>query len=344
MFPGAGERGPCKAGDFAGGASDPPVCANDLCRDTAFPFKHPAVDVCYNAEGYEDYLKKGWSSCGTWCENTKGAGAGCANPPACNKCADHPTYKHYHDWALHTWHQPLQVCYNDEGWSQLNSRGYGDCGTLCALPGTCPGGSCHGCSGVPECEAVYFAASSTAPPSGGRRLFEPDKPCDTAELAEMQTADSVGCGAEPVKKSITVPAMSCEDAADDAVAALIAELALPYANCAELRAAGECDRDIVKQKCAASCDACGAAAPPRELYGCEDAADEVVAATSEEAMGTRIEGCAELVAVMGDGACGHELLQTQCPATCGLCDDFEAQDRLMNGMRGRQMVAKPCGE
>ena len=60
---------------FAGGAhSDPPVCANDLCRDTAFPFKHPAVDVCYNAEGYEDYLKKGWSSCGTWCENTKGAG------------------------------------------------------------------------------------------------------------------------------------------------------------------------------------------------------------------------------------------------------------------------------
>ena len=84
----------------------------------------------------------------------------------------------------------------------------------------------------------------------------------------------------------------------------------------------------------------------RELFGgeCEDAADEVVAATSEEAMGTRIEGCAELVAVMGDGACGHELLQTQCPATCGLCDDFEAQDRLMNGMRGRQMVAKPCGE
>ena len=156
MFPGAGERSGCTS--FAGGASDPPVCANDKCRDTAFPFKHPAVDVCYNAEGYEDYLKKGWSYCGTWCENTKGAGAGsgCANPPACNKCADHPTYRHYHDWTLHTWHQPLQVCYNDEGWSQLNSRGYGDCGTLCALPGTCPGGSCHGCSGVPECEAVYL--------------------------------------------------------------------------------------------------------------------------------------------------------------------------------------------
>ena len=48
---------------------------------------------------------------------------------------------------------------------------------------------------------MYFAASSTAPPSGGRRLFEPDKPCDTAELAEMQTADSVGCGAEPVTKT-----------------------------------------------------------------------------------------------------------------------------------------------
>ena len=40
----------------------------------------------------------------------------------------------------------------------------------------------------------------------------------------------------------------------------------------------------------------------------------------EEAMGTRIEGCAQLVAVMGDDACGNELLQMQCPATCGLCD------------------------
>jgi hypothetical protein len=133
----------------------------------------------------------------------------------------------------------------------------------------------------------------------------------------------------------------CEDATDAEAAALAAELSLSYGSCAELRAAGECDRDVVKQKCAASCDACGAAAPPRELYGCEDAADEVVAATSEEALGTRIEGCAELVAVMGDGACGHELLQTQCPATCGMCDDFEAQDRLMHG---RQMVAKCGGE
>ena len=100
----------------------------------------------------------------------------------------------------------------------------------------------------------------------------------------------------------------CEDATDSAAATLAADLSMSHGSCAELRAAGECDRDIVKQKCAASCDACGAAAPPRELYGCEDAADEVVAATSEEAMGTRIEGCAELVAVMGDGACGHELL------------------------------------
>ena len=58
-------------------------------------------------------------------------------------------------------------------------------------------------------------------------------------------------------------------------------------------------------------------------------------------MGTRIEGCAELVAVMGDGACGHELLQTQCPATCGVCDDFTAQDQLM---RGRQMTMKCGGE
>ena len=329
MFPGAGERGHCTSGMFAGGASDPPVCANDLCRDTAFPFKHPAVDVCYNAEGYEDYLKKGWSSCGTWCENTKGAGwQGCdANPPACNKCADHPTYKHYHDWALHTWHQPLQVCYNDEGWSQLNSRGYGDCGTLCALPGTCPGGSCHGCSGVPECEAVYFAASSTAPPSGGRRLFEPDKPCDTAELAEMQTADSVGCGAEPVKKSITVPAMSCEDAADDAVAALIAELDLPYASCAELRTAGECDRAIVKKHCPASCDACA----------CEDAADELVAKITREVFGRAVASCAALRSIRKDfggagGACDHELAVKYCPATCGRCDVEAPSDR--HGGRG----------
>ena len=80
----------------------------------------------------------------------------------------------------------------------------------------------------------------------------------------MQTADSVGCGAETVKKSITVPAMSCEDAADDAVAALIAELDL-CANCAELQAAGECDRAIVKKHCPASCGSCA----------CEDAADEL---------------------------------------------------------------------
>ena len=51
MFPGAGERGGCPS--FAGGASAPPVCANDLCRDKAHPFKHADVDVCYNAQGYE---------------------------------------------------------------------------------------------------------------------------------------------------------------------------------------------------------------------------------------------------------------------------------------------------
>ena len=34
-------------------APDPPVCANDLCRDKAHPFKHADVDVCYNAQGYE---------------------------------------------------------------------------------------------------------------------------------------------------------------------------------------------------------------------------------------------------------------------------------------------------
>ena len=49
MFPGAGERGGCTS--FAGGASDPPVCANDLCRDKAHPFMHADVDVCYNARG-----------------------------------------------------------------------------------------------------------------------------------------------------------------------------------------------------------------------------------------------------------------------------------------------------
>ena len=65
------------------------------------------------------------------------------------------------------------------------------------------------------------------------------------------------------------------------------------------------------------------------------------AATSEEAMGTRIEGCAELVAVMGDDACGNELLQIQCPATCGVCDDLNTQDQLM---RGRQMTMKCGGE
>ena len=230
MFPGAGERGGCTS--FAGGASDPPVCANDLCRDKAYPFKHADVDVCYNANGYEDYLTKGWSSCGTWCENTKGAGAGCPNPPACNKCSDNPTYKHYHDWNLHTWKQALQVCYNDEGWSQLNSRGYGDCGTLCALPGTCPGGSCHGCTGVQECAAVYFAASSTAPPSGGRRLFEPDKPHELS---------------------------GCEDAADEFVKQLSEEaLGRTLSSCAEVKIVGGCEHEAAKMHCPQTCGLCDA--------------------------------------------------------------------------------------
>ena len=116
---------------------------------------------------------------------------------------------------------------------------------------------------------------------------------------------------------------ACEDAADDAVAALTAELDLPYANCAELRAAGECDRAIVKKHCPATCDAC---ADNAELGLCEDAADEIVKQLSEEALGRPVSSCTEVTAL---GACRHELAKKHCPASCGLCDPLgEPEDRM----------------
>ena len=344
MFPGAGERGHCTSGMFAGGASDPPVCANDLCRDTAFPFKHPAVDVCYNAEGYEDYLKKGWSSCGTWCENTKGAGwQGCdANPPACNKCADHPTYKHYHDWALHTWHQPLQVCYNDEGWSNLNSHGSGGCGTFCALPGTCPGGSCHGCSGVPECEAVYLAASSTAPPSGGRRLFEPDKPLELSEGAQearrlLGAAPRELGGLPDEGRELFEKKAECEDSADEVVAKISEEaLGRPVSSCVEVMALGACSHAMATMHCPATCGLCDTS--------CEDSADEVVQQLSQEALG-RALSCAGLKDIVG--ACHRAIVMKHCPASCGLCEDREYLERHMElantyGEMNHRQLKKTC--
>jgi hypothetical protein len=139
-------------------------------------------------------------------------------------CSGNPTYKMYHNWILHTEKQALQVCYNDAGWSQLNSRGYGDCGTFCALPGTCPGGSCHGCSGVPECAAVEGDPA-------GRRLFEPDTPHEPS---------------------------SCEDATNEVVAKISeAVLGRTLSSCAELKdIVGACDREAAKMHCPASCGLC----------------------------------------------------------------------------------------
>ena len=266
-----------------------------------------------------------------------GAGAGCANPPACNKCSDNPTYKHYHDWNLHTWKQPLQVCYNDEGWSQLNSRGQGDCGTLCALPGTCPGGSCHGCSGVPECEAVYLAASSTAPPSEGRRLFEPDKPHELSEGAQearrlLGAAPRELGGLPDEGRELFEKKAECEDSADEVVAKISeAALGRPVPSCVEVMALGACSHAMAKTHCPATCGLCDTS--------CEDAADEAVQQLSQEALGRPLSSCVDLTAIVG--ACEHEQAKMHCPQSCGLCAALGAQENKMNR---RELIGSKCSE
>ena len=58
---------------------------------------------------------------------------------------------------------------------------------------------------------------------------------------------------------------------------------------------------------------------------------------TEEALGRALSSCVEVKIV---GGCEHEMAKLNCPASCGLCDDFEAQDRLMHG---RQMAGKCIG-
>ena len=135
----------------------------------------------------------------------------------------------------------------------------------------------------------------------------------------------------------------CEDAADAEAAMLAAELSLSYGSCAELRAAGKCDRDIVKQKCAATCDACAApthtATDFKNLDDCEDSPDALVASFTEEVFGSPIESCAALKDLLG-GKCENEMLRMHCPVTCELC--LEGTDRFLarRGERGRVLYGK----
>ena len=70
------------------------------------------------------------------------------------------------------------------------------------------------------------------------------------------------------------------------------------------------------------------------MNDCEDAADELVAKVTEEALGTGFSSCAELTLI---GACEHEVAKMHCPASCGLCDELGAQRR---GMEARQLTGK----
>ena len=58
----------------------------------------------------------------------------------------------------------------------------------------------------------------------------------------------------------------------------------------------------------------------RELFEgdvCEDAADELVAKMTEEALGRTLSSCVDVKLF---GGCEHELAKLSCPASCGLCD------------------------
>ena len=67
----------------------------------------------------------------------------------------------------------------------------------------------------------------------------------------------------------------------------------------------------------------------RELFEgeCEDAADDLVATMTEDAIGFRVESCAGLRDISG---CEHEIAKMHCPQTCGLCDVLGAQENAMN--------------
>ena len=66
------------------------------------------------------------------------------------------------------------------------------------------------------------------------------------------------------------------------------------------------------------------------MNDCEDAADELVAKVTEEALGTGFSSCAELTLI---GACEHEVAKMHCPASCGLCDELGAQNGAMTNHR-----------
>ena len=67
---------------------------------------------------------------------------------------------------------------------------------------------------------------------------------------------------------------------------------------------------------------------------CEDAADDLVATMTEDAIGFRVESCAALKDISG---CEHEKAKMHCPASCGLCDELGAQRLLMRREMQRRL-------
>ena len=179
--------------------------------------------------------------------------------------------------------------------------------------------------------AAGLAAAGVDVPAGRALAEEGECPCKSGYVKD---ADGAWVLAEGSRRLF-----SCEDAIDAEAAALAADLGMTHGSCAELREAGECDRDVVKQKCAVSCDACGTAAPPHERFGCEDAPDELVAKITEEVLGGAVTSCADLKDIVG--ACEHEQVQMHCPESCGLCGELYAQDRM--AMRRQRQLDKCRG-
>ena len=83
-------------------ADDSLLSASEECHDPNYPNKHPTIDVCYSAEGWEQYEAKGYSDCkaadgvALWCRIPGGGGdggggaEGCTGENAAPDCVEAP--------------------------------------------------------------------------------------------------------------------------------------------------------------------------------------------------------------------------------------------------------------
>ena len=131
-------------------------------------------------------------------------------------------------------------------------------------------------------EPTQLFSDTAAPPSGGRRLFEPDKPHELSEGAQearrlLGAAPRELGGLPDEGRELFEKKADCEDSADELAAKIFEDGGAAYRSCAEAKEAGWCGDELAQNYCAASCGWCDTS--------CEDSADEVVQQLSQEALG-----------------------------------------------------------